>query len=397
MLSATRLLLLQNPEHATALNERRRIILRSRSHGDDPVFRSRLAAEQRLVELLLEVPQHAKAWTLWHHLRWILSTLYPVDPSSVSSPTFAGAGVPSPSGAPALLPPLVAEAQFALALRCATIYPRNYYAWRHRLWLLAITTSTPSGNSASGSTADTLQEQYQTVSAFLRRNPRDHTAANYLAVVVKARSSIDPEASTPDAMALVNELIDRYPAVETPWLFARHLVSLEGPHAALSGLQGRSLRLLEAAQTGSKAQEGTLAGKEQDERSRAAVLGTRACLWAGMQVRAYLWPAQSEMDSQQTRTDASASCRFGDRRHQADPRRVCSTFIRAGEAIPTSAYHCMILCPEAEKACPLANAVRKLDRSLPLVHWQKVRRSPFAATAVSYCLPPPPSPTHLAH
>ncbi len=117
VLAATAVMLLMDPEHLTAANTRKRLILGSLGQVDALVAR-----EKRLVDSLLtsHLHRHTKSPTLWSHRRWLLELALSSSSSSSSS------------GVPVDVPGDLERVVMVAGER----HPRNYYAWCHARWLV---------------------------------------------------------------------------------------------------------------------------------------------------------------------------------------------------------------------------------------------------------------------
>ncbi|KIH95259.1 hypothetical protein SPBR_03961 [Sporothrix brasiliensis 5110] len=125
ILRATAVLLLMDPEHLTAANTRKRLILEdllsaSADAAADAPVASRasqlLADELHLIDSLLtsHLHRHTKSPTLWSHRRWLLLRLA------------------NPATDRTRLRRDVTHVVTVAAVR----HPRNYYAWEHARWLV---------------------------------------------------------------------------------------------------------------------------------------------------------------------------------------------------------------------------------------------------------------------
>ena len=71
-------------------------------------------SELKLIELIF--PRHPKAPSLWQHRRWCLNRLeYFIEKCQI--------------------PVQIINNELRLCSHLCDIYPKNYYAWCHRLWL----------------------------------------------------------------------------------------------------------------------------------------------------------------------------------------------------------------------------------------------------------------------
>ncbi|KAG6335486.1 hypothetical protein ID866_3593 [Astraeus odoratus] len=112
LLVSTSVIVLANPAHETALNARKRLVLEGAINPHD---------ELRLTASLLSSQHCVKHSELWYHRRWLLSFLSePVDVDTSRDTYFC-------------MPPADLRREVALASRACELYPRNYFAWMHRL------------------------------------------------------------------------------------------------------------------------------------------------------------------------------------------------------------------------------------------------------------------------
>lgn len=112
ILGATAVLLLADPEHLTAANTRKRVLLRDAKDGGD--IKGSLEREMWFVNSLLtsRLHRHTKSPVLWSHRRWLLTQFHK-----------QGLHLDVP-----------------LEIRTVILisgerHPRNYYAWDHARWL----------------------------------------------------------------------------------------------------------------------------------------------------------------------------------------------------------------------------------------------------------------------
>ncbi|KAF8448641.1 hypothetical protein L210DRAFT_3756546 [Boletus edulis BED1] len=110
------ILLLANPSHQTALNARKHLV---RMHLIDP------HAELCFTSSLLSSQHCAKHAELWYHRRWLLSAAYDAN-------LLAIAGVDS-FGPIRFASGEALRQELQLVSRACELYPRNYFAWTHRL------------------------------------------------------------------------------------------------------------------------------------------------------------------------------------------------------------------------------------------------------------------------
>lgn len=168
VLAASALVLLQSPDHNTALNARKACIKRDASLSD---------AEMRLVKLFMTVPSTSKSLQLWHYLRWLQDQAATAQIDRASE-------------------------LLSLALRSAQLYPRNYAAWSQIAQLPA------------------SPELVATIAGHIRSHLSDHSAVAVHAHHLYLIKDLDMwKASYTDAL---QRILD-YPHYESPWLHVRLL------------------------------------------------------------------------------------------------------------------------------------------------------------------------------
>ncbi|KNZ45980.1 uncharacterized protein VP01_764g6 [Puccinia sorghi] len=225
VLLLSRFLLIQNPDHLTALSTRRKILKQGTLNTS-----SLLAKELTLTKLLLSITSHAKSSALWFHRRWVLHQLFP--PSySVSTP----AAVYQPL---ANLPVEEMNQELDFNLKACDAYPRNYYAWFHRKWALyqllhVVSLATPN---------ELLTKERHSLLNFITLHPRDHSAINYIQSFLKLSTS--PSSSPNDQfIADCYAVLAEYPHYETAWALLKSVSLTNNYH---------SIALLHASSTTSK-------------------------------------------------------------------------------------------------------------------------------------------------
>ncbi|KAH0566232.1 hypothetical protein GP486_000379 [Trichoglossum hirsutum] len=154
-LLATFVILLFDPEHLTAANFRKKIILLEgqKDTADDSLGRLTLQATQReliAIETLLTSPlhRHNKSPTLWSHRRWVLGLrlTYFRQEKETGSEFFDADWLWRHVYRPELL----------IVMKAGEQHPRNYYAWSHARWLIENFRSS-NGAGLSSSLADGMK------------------------------------------------------------------------------------------------------------------------------------------------------------------------------------------------------------------------------------------------
>ncbi|EHA55577.1 hypothetical protein MCOR27_006401 [Pyricularia oryzae] len=130
VLEATAVMLLFDPEHLTAANTRKRILLLQASRGGMDDFAPLLSQETWLVDSLLtsRLNRHTKSPTLWGHRRWLIGMCI----------TTWG------------LPINVYDSFVKVVMVSAERHPRNYYAWGHARYLMTLHSSQSKDKKCTG-------------------------------------------------------------------------------------------------------------------------------------------------------------------------------------------------------------------------------------------------------
>lgn len=155
--------------------------------------------ELRLLDLIFTVPRNIKSSVPWHHRRWLLQ-------------------IP---GAPT--PPLFNH-EIALCHRAATLYPRNYYAWNHRHWIVR--------ELIMVGDLRALRAEYDAMRAWVATNVSDHSGVQHMERCLVAIMQVDKgeeEVSTVvrEHVEWVRGLVEGYPGHETMWCHLRFCTELE--------------------------------------------------------------------------------------------------------------------------------------------------------------------------
>ncbi|KAH8685521.1 hypothetical protein BGZ60DRAFT_93724 [Tricladium varicosporioides] len=112
--NAAAVILLMDPEHITAANSRKKILLRAGSLSPE-IFKAMLRKELLFVNSFLtaRLHRHTKSPTLWGHRRWVLEKCKAM-----------GMGYD------------IHQDLHSIILVAAERHPRNYYAWSHLRWVI---------------------------------------------------------------------------------------------------------------------------------------------------------------------------------------------------------------------------------------------------------------------
>ena len=209
----TRVVLLANPGHQTALNSRKKLV---QNHFIDPRWELNLSAS------LLSCRECAKESILWHHRRWLLRMIYEVSAT-------AGADY-----IPETIPPEAFEAEFACASTACHVYPRNYHAWAHRGFcvraLVASLQSVPSNPSK-------LSEEYQVTLKWIESHISDYSAMNHAINFEKISPGWNPAEGPLSTKEHATLLLRSYPDRESLWMYLRGSNILEGETELISSMK----------------------------------------------------------------------------------------------------------------------------------------------------------------
>lgn len=145
LLAATSVILLMDPEHLTAANARKSLIMSHNAPSDQ--MTSYIRKDKLFVDSLLtsRLHRHTKSPTLWSHRRWLIGVAKSYDIQTDA----------------------IGEVQHIVMI-AGERHPRNYYAWCHARWLT---------ESKSG---DETEELLATVKDWCFRNHTDVCGWSYL-------------------------------------------------------------------------------------------------------------------------------------------------------------------------------------------------------------------------
>jgi len=210
----TRVILLANPAHQTALNSRKQLI---QTHRLDPHRELNFSAS------LLSCRECAKESILWHHRRWLLRMVY---------------GVPAISGSDSI-PEVVSsdtlEAEFSCVFTACNLYPRNYHAWTHRRF--CVEAFIASLKSDFPSNPSVLAKEYRRTLEWIESHISDYSAMNYAVNFEKMlpdRSLIEGFLPTKEhAMSLLQS----YPDHESLWMYLRGPVTPEDEKESIASMK----------------------------------------------------------------------------------------------------------------------------------------------------------------
>ncbi|CDS12149.1 hypothetical protein LRAMOSA04344 [Lichtheimia ramosa] len=177
----SKIMVLLKPDHYTALNIRKQLIMEKHINVKDEI---------ELIDLIFTLPRHSKSCIAWHHRRW----LYAQWPDTLDL-----------------------EKELAVCERTATLHPRNYYAWTYRGWLL----------DQFMTTSKDQHKEYLRTRTWIERNVSDHSGIHHMARVMQAIGKDNQDSH----MHWIDDLIIRFPGHEALWChrrFCSTFFSLDG-------------------------------------------------------------------------------------------------------------------------------------------------------------------------
>lgn len=275
--SLTKVVLLQNPEHARALSIRKKLLLMA------CISMENIQKELHWAALTLSISANAKMSPLWHHRRWLLTLLYdgPLSrtlPSARSSNRHICRLRPT-----SRLPEVTISRELALVDLAAKRYPRNYQAWAYRSWLLRCIQTAPAASQEAFVIGKAhLETELSNLTTHLRLNATDHTAMVYVADLL--RSSLATDEHKEDMQLVALDLARRYPHREMPWLFLRSM-SREVPAGNVIHLKEQVESLTRSLSDVQEMNKGRQADWEQEETEQAVRYARRT--------EFYLWRTRS--------------------------------------------------------------------------------------------------------
>lgn len=216
IMNVTSCLLLVCPDHATAWADRRRALL----HNAEENSVNQWKRELKYLDLLMT--KHTKAPTSWFHRKYVFQQIANRTSSLEKLIDFA-------------------RKEIKLCIRVADRYPKNYYAWTHRIYVLRslqdLCDVVKSDNlrrcvsEAGGNMFRVLlKEELSTTEPWLRTHLSDHSAAHFGGCVLRmllnmqlmdAKIAGEGISIAVEAIESARRLIRLYPAQEVLWIFRR--------------------------------------------------------------------------------------------------------------------------------------------------------------------------------
>jgi protein prenyltransferase alpha subunit repeat containing protein 1 len=234
ILRATRVMLLWHPEHFTAINARKKILLARKNMGEQEL-KKLTKSEMCCLDSFVTSPlkRHTKSPVLWQHRRWLLEEFR--EYFDVAYPYFTGSMASNYGQMRCFMQTL------EVVCVAGELHPHNYYAWQFARWhFMAVLRSasketiredrTRSPSEASTFVSDLFVEALSIVQNWCNMHPADASGWSYLWFLLRERTSVDSETGTRETQtevlntALGNALRWNQ-ASESIWTLIRNILS----------------------------------------------------------------------------------------------------------------------------------------------------------------------------
>ena len=219
LLHSSAVLLLANPAHQTALNNRKRLIL---AELRDPRTELLFSAG------LLTLRECSKQTIIWHHRRWLLRYIAgPIQRSD--SETAMGPFLLTDEDALHTydIPVHVLRTELDIALQASETYRRNYFAWSHRgrvfdALLYRTRKSLDKASSDGDGLVKLLREEHTCALQWIEQHVTDYTAMQYLCRIDALLRDTVPEVTITPSHLHATSLLRTYPQYESVWMYTRY-------------------------------------------------------------------------------------------------------------------------------------------------------------------------------
>jgi len=218
--ASSSILLLANPSHQTALNARKHLV---RMHLIDP------HAELRFMASLLSSQHCAKHAELWYHRRWLLG--------ASCDPQFSHAAGVDSYCCPQFASREAFQQELELVSRACELYPRNYFAWTHRLICMrSLLSGYLTGTDTMGF-VPILRKEITGIKGWIDRHVSDYSAIHTILALSQAAfqsgdSSLMETIIEEDLPGHAISLVQEYPAHEALWMYIRTALSISDSQRA---------------------------------------------------------------------------------------------------------------------------------------------------------------------
>lgn len=208
LIDSSAVLILMNPAHQTALNARKKLIMRNLINVEEEV---------KFTAALLSSKHCCKQGELWYHRRWLLQRIYPIP--SFPQGLLADVVADSPSF---YLPPNDLSVDINLVTRACELYPRNYFGWTHRTICIRSALAPGVHSTTSDVFFEILRKEIISVMQWIESHISDCSAVHHLKTLV--RLTEDAESAFPPDNLLIGHaltLVRAFPEHETLWQYLR--------------------------------------------------------------------------------------------------------------------------------------------------------------------------------
>ncbi|KAG0331342.1 Protein prenyltransferase alpha subunit repeat-containing protein 1, partial [Podila horticola] len=159
VISATSCILILCPDSFMAVNARKQLVLEGHLDAHEEI---------KYLDMILTFPRNCKSSGAWHHRKWLLCYLYK-DHETVP------------------LDPTIVEAQLQVCHRAAERYPKCYYAWTMRHWLVEqlgkhwwLASMENGSGTIQNELLEPLEWELDRMRSHMDRNISDHSTQQHL-------------------------------------------------------------------------------------------------------------------------------------------------------------------------------------------------------------------------
>lgn len=194
----TRIMILLKPDNYTAMNRRYSVhAIFFCSRYSSLYYRKELILsghidvrqELALIELIFTIPKHSKSSVAWYHRQWIFTNFKQVA--------------------------LNIDHEFKLCTMTSTSYPRNYYSWNYRHWILC---------TYCAQNLPLIELEYRSTCTWIETHISDYSGFQYLQQLMHMLNHKENEMDR--HMNWLDRLIIKYPGHESLWCHRRFCSNL---------------------------------------------------------------------------------------------------------------------------------------------------------------------------
>lgn len=207
LVASSSILVLTNPSHQTAFNARKSLVRQGTLDA---------LGELRFTASLLSCQQCVKHGELWHHRRWLFARLN------------INANIEQSSDTLFCIPYTSFKEEKALISRACELYPRNYFAWMHRLICIRSVVQSNTMGFHPNKLVDILYEEIDETKQWIERHVSDYSAIHYLVNLleeVSLHGNLVYEKVKQELRQHAISLLHLYSSHETLWMYGRAVFS----------------------------------------------------------------------------------------------------------------------------------------------------------------------------